>query len=109
MWLLLHKEAGRWHCTVKIVENDIRFALIKDKKAGLYPMNSLRTKVGKTIDDIARAMGLTVQEATQVNFKSYTIPVPEQSRHLLVATVAVEGQVTVDKRTNGVYLLWQII
>ena len=44
---------------VKDVENDIRFALIKDKKAELISAEFNKNNgAGKTIDDIARTMGL---------------------------------------------------
>jgi peptidyl-prolyl cis-trans isomerase D len=59
----------------KDVENDIRFALLKDKKAELISAEfNKNIGSGKTIDDIARTMGLTVQEATKINFRSYTVP-----------------------------------
>jgi peptidyl-prolyl cis-trans isomerase D len=93
---------------VKDVENDIRFALIKDKKADLISAEFRKnTGEGKTIDDIARLMGLTVQEATQINFKSYTIPGAGSEPTLIAAaTVAKQGEVTGPvKGTNGVYLL----
>src|ERR1035437_9485633 len=48
----------------KDIENDIRFSLLKDKKAELISAEFNKNSVsGKTIDDIARTMGLTVQEA----------------------------------------------
>jgi peptidyl-prolyl cis-trans isomerase D len=93
---------------VKTVENDIRFALIKDKKAEVISDEFRKNEGdGKTIDDIARAMGLTVQEATQVNFKSYSIPGAGTEPTLIAAaTVAAQGQLTGPvKGTNGVYLL----
>ena len=93
---------------VKDVENDIRFALIKDKKADLLSAEFNKNNgTGKTIDDIARAMGLTVQEATQVSFKSYTVPGAGTEPTLIAAaTVAAQGQVTGPvKGTNGVYML----
>ena len=49
--------------------------LIKDKKAEVISAEFKKNEgAGKTIDDIARSMGLTVQEATQINFRSYTVP-----------------------------------
>ena len=93
---------------VKSVENDIRFALIKDKKAEVISDEFRKNEgTGKTIDDIARAMGLTVQEATQVNFKSYTVPGAGTEPTLIAAaTVAAQGQVTGPvKGTNGVFML----
>ena len=46
----------------KDVENDIKFALMKDKKAELISAEfNKNNSSGKTIDDIARSMGLTVR------------------------------------------------
>ena len=93
---------------VKDVENDIRFALIKDKKADLISAEFNKNNgTGKTIDDIARAMALTVQEATQINFRSYTVPgVGTEPALIAAASVAKQGTVTGPvKGTNGVYML----
>jgi peptidyl-prolyl cis-trans isomerase D len=93
---------------VKDVENDIRFALIKDKKAEIISAEFQKNRVaGQTIDNIARSMGLQVQEATQINFKSYTVPGAGTEPTLIAAaTVAKQGEVTGPvKGTNGVYLL----
>ena len=93
---------------VKTVENDIRFALIKEKKAELISAEfSKNSGAGKTIDDIARTMGLTVQEATQVNFKSYTVAgVGTEPALIAAASVAKQGVVAGPvKGNNGVYLL----
>ncbi len=93
---------------VKAVENDIRFAVIKDKKAEIISAEFKKNEgEGKTIDDVARSMGLTVQEATQINFKSYTIPGAGTEPTLIAAaTVAVQGELTGPvKGTNGVYML----
>lgn len=93
---------------VKDVENDIRFALTKDKKADLISEEFRKNETGgKTIDDIARTMGLTVQEATQINFRSYTVPGAGAEPALVAAaTVAKQGEVAGPvKGTNGVYLL----
>jgi peptidyl-prolyl cis-trans isomerase D len=93
---------------VKDVENDIRFALIKDKKAEIISDEFKKNEgSGKTIDDIARSMGLTVQEATQINFRSFTIPGAGTEPALIAAsTVSKQGEVTGPvKGTNGVFLL----
>jgi peptidyl-prolyl cis-trans isomerase D len=92
----------------KDVENDIRFALLKDKKAELLSAEfSKNMGAGKTIDDIARAMGLTVQEATKVNFKSYTVTGAGTEPALIAAaSVAKEGVLAGPiKGNNGVYML----
>jgi peptidyl-prolyl cis-trans isomerase D len=93
---------------VKDVENDIRFAVIKDKKADLISADFKKNEgAGKSIDDIARTMGLPVQEATQINFRSYSVPGAGTEPTLIAAaTVAKQGEVTGPvKGTNGVYLL----
>jgi peptidyl-prolyl cis-trans isomerase D len=93
---------------VKDVENDIRFALIKDKKADIISAEFKKNSgAGKSIDNIARSMGLTVQEATQINFRSYTVPGAGTEPTLIAAaTVAKQGEVTGPvKGTNGVFLL----
>lgn len=94
--------------SVKDVENDIRFILIKDKKAEIISGEfNKNIGTGKTIDDIARTMGLTVQEATQINFRSYTIPgVGTEPALVAAASVGKQGIVTGPvKGTNGVYML----
>jgi peptidyl-prolyl cis-trans isomerase D len=92
----------------KDVENDIRFALLKDKKAELISAEfSKNIGSGKTIDDIARTMGLTVQEATKINFRSYTVPGAGTEPSLIAAaSVAKQGTVAGPvKGNNGVYML----
>jgi peptidyl-prolyl cis-trans isomerase D len=94
--------------SLKDVENDIRFILIKDKKADLLSVEFTKNNgSGKTIDDIARTMGLTVQEATQINFRSYSIPGAGTEPSLIAAaSVAKQGTVTGPvKGTNGVFML----
>jgi peptidyl-prolyl cis-trans isomerase D len=94
--------------SVKDVENDIKFILIKDKKAvRISEEFSKNNSAGKTIDEIARAMGLTVQEATQVNFKSYTVPgVGTEPALIGAASIAKQGTIVGPvKGSNGVYML----
>ena len=93
---------------VKDVENDIKFILVKDKKADLISVEFNKNNgSGKTIDGIAQTMGLTVQEATQINFRSYTVPGAGTEPALIAAaSVAKQGTVTGPvKGTNGVYML----
>ena len=93
---------------VKDVENDIRFALIKDKKAEVISDEFKKNYgSGKTIDDIARSIGSTVQEATQINFRSYTVPGAGTEPTLsAAATVAKQGEFTGPvKGSYGVFLL----
>ncbi len=90
------------------VENDIKFILVKDKKAEMLAAEFTKNNVaGKTLDNIAGSMGLQVQEATQVNFRSYTIAGAGTEPSLIAAaSVAKQGLVTGPvKGSNGVYML----
>ena len=94
--------------TEKDVENDIRFALVKDKKAEVLSGEFRKNAgAGKSIDDVARSMGLTVKEATQINFKSYTVPgVGTEPALIAAATVAKQSVLSGPvKGSNGVYML----
>lgn len=91
------------------VENDIRLILLKDKKAEVISEEFRNNKQeGRTLEDIAYAMGLSVQEATQVNFRTYSVPGAGSEPALIAAASAavqgvVEGPV---KGDNGVYMLF---
>lgn len=93
---------------MKDVENDVRFQVTKDKKATLIAADfDKNSQGGKSLDQIASAMGLTVQEATQVNFRSYTIPGAGNEPSLIAAaTAAKQGSVAGPvKGENGVFML----
>jgi len=93
---------------VKDVENDIRFILAKDKKAEILSAEFAKNEQpGKTLDDIASSMGLTVQEATQINFRSYSVPGAGTEPALIAAASASkQGEVSGPvKGDNGVFLL----
>jgi len=93
---------------IKDVENDIRFIVSKDKKAEIISAEFVKNNTsGKTLDDIARSMGLAVQEATQINFRSYTVP-GAGSEPALISAASASKQGTVSgpvKGDNGVYML----
>jgi peptidyl-prolyl cis-trans isomerase D len=93
---------------LKDVENDIKFVLIKDKKADLISAEFIKNKTtGSTIDEIARIMGLTVQEATQITFRSYTVTGAGTEPALIAAaSVAKQGEITGPVTgNNGVFML----
>jgi peptidyl-prolyl cis-trans isomerase D len=93
---------------MKDVENDIRFQVAKNKKAEIITAEFERNlEPGKTLEDIAAAMGLNVQEATQVNFRSYTIPGAGAEPALIsAATASQQGTVAGPvEGENGVYML----
>jgi peptidyl-prolyl cis-trans isomerase D len=93
---------------VKDVENDIRFILLKEKKADILASEFEKNiQPGKTLDDLASAMNLSVQEATNINFRSYTIPgVGSEPALAAVASVAKQGELAGPvKGENAVYML----
>lgn len=93
---------------LKDVENEIRISLIKDKKADLISAEFEKYKEpGRTIDDIARTMGLTVQEATGINFRSYSVTGAGVEPALIAAASSAEsGKVAGPvKGNNGVFLV----
>jgi peptidyl-prolyl cis-trans isomerase D len=93
---------------LKDVVNDIKFTLLKDKKADVISAEFTKNnQSGKSLDDIARTMGLNVQEASQINFRSYSIPGAGSEPALIAAASAakqgiVSGPV---KGNNGVFML----
>ncbi len=96
------------YADVKDVESDIRFALMKDKKAEVISEEFKKNSgEGKSIDAIAASMNLTVQEAAQVNFRSFTVPgLGTEPALTAAASVATQGTLTGPvKGTNGVFML----
>ena len=94
---------------VEAVENDIRFTLIKDKKAEIISKEFIsNSQEGRTLDDIAYSMGLNVQEATGINFRSYTVPgVGTEPALVAAASAAKQGTVAGPvKGNNGVYMFF---
>jgi peptidyl-prolyl cis-trans isomerase D len=94
---------------IEDVESEIRFNLLREKKAEIISGEFTKTKEpGKTLDDIARETGLTVQEATQVNFRSYTLPgVGNEPALVAAASAAKQGVVTGPVTgNNGVYMFY---
>jgi len=93
---------------VKDVENEIRFVLIKDKKAEILSAEYKKNmQEGKSLDELASDMKLTVREATQVNFRSYSIPDAGSEPALIAAASAAKQGVLSGpvKGENGIYML----
>ncbi len=93
---------------VKSVENDIRFILAKDKKAEILSAEFTKnTQSGKSLDDLASAMGLTVQSATGLNFRSYSVPGAGVEPALIAAaSVSKQGVFSGPvEGENGVFML----
>jgi peptidyl-prolyl cis-trans isomerase D len=94
---------------LKDVQNDIRYTLVKDKKADFISSQFIKsTQAGKTLNDIGREMNLDVQEATQINFRSYTVPgVGTEPALIAAASSAEKGVVSGPvKGNNGVYMIY---
>ncbi len=93
---------------MKDVENDIRFILVKDKKAEILSAEFAKNiKDGITLDDLAVSMGLAVKEATQINFRSYSIPDAGSEPSLIAAASAAKQGVIAGpvKGDNGVFMI----
>ncbi|HOW41603.1 MAG TPA: SurA N-terminal domain-containing protein [Bacteroidales bacterium] len=96
------------YADLKDVEADVRFALLKDKKAEVISEEFRKNSGdGKSLDAVASAMGLTVQDAAQVNFRSYSVPGLGTEPALAAASsVSAQGVISGPvKGTNGVFLL----
>ena len=93
---------------MKEVESDIRFQVAKEKKAEILSSEFEKNSgSGKSLEDIAATMGLAVQEAAQVTFRSYSVQ-GAGNEPALIAAAAVSKQGTVTgpvKGENGVYML----
>ncbi len=63
------------YAPVEDVENDIRFAVMKEKKGEKLVAEMGASVSGlSTIEDIASRLGLSVMEATNITFNSFSIP-----------------------------------
>jgi peptidyl-prolyl cis-trans isomerase D len=92
----------------KDVVNDIRYTLIKDKKADLISsgLNTLK-KEGRTLEDIAGKEAVKIMEATQVNFRSYSVPGAGVEPALIGAVSVADQNVLCGpvKGNNGVFMV----
>jgi peptidyl-prolyl cis-trans isomerase D len=93
---------------LKDVKNDIRYSIMKDKKADIISaqLNALK-KEAKTLEEIAGKSSERVLEATQVSFKSYSVPGAGVEPALIGASSIAEQNVISGpvKGNNGVYLI----
>jgi peptidyl-prolyl cis-trans isomerase D len=90
------------------VKNDIRYSVLKDKKADLISAQFNTYKAGgKTLEEIASTTALKVSEATQVNFRSYSVPGAGVEPALVGAASIAEQNVVSGpiKGNNGVYII----
>lgn len=100
------KEEG--YADVDDVESDIRYALLKDKKAEFISGDIAEAISGKeTIEDIASTLNLTVQEATGVTFSTFSIPSAGiEPKIIATATSMEEGNISSPlKGENGVFII----
>jgi peptidyl-prolyl cis-trans isomerase D len=92
---------------VEDVASDIRFILAKEKKGEIIAaeMKKLETE-GKNINDIAAHYNTNVQDASGINFRSYSIPGAGIEPALISAASASEpGKLSKPvEGNNGVYL-----
>jgi peptidyl-prolyl cis-trans isomerase D len=92
---------------VEAVSSDIRFILARKKKAEVISgeMKKLAAE-GKSIYDIASNYNTTVQDASGINFRSYSVPGAGIEPGLIAAASASEAGVLSKPVTgvNGVYM-----
>jgi len=94
---------------VEAVENEIRFTLMRDRKAEIISEEFKKNnQEGKTLYDIASSMALNVQEATGINFRSYTLPgIGSEPALVAAASAAKQGIVSGPvKGNNGVFMFF---
>lgn len=91
---------------LKSVENDVKFAVIKEKKSDKIA-EEFNSKKGKSLDQIGQEMSLPVQEATGINFRSYTVQgVGTEPALVAAASVSKQGEVEGPvEGLNGVFML----
>jgi peptidyl-prolyl cis-trans isomerase D len=96
------------YADIESVESDIRYVLLKDKKAGKMA-EDIKEKIEglDNIDDISAALNLTVQEATSINFNSFSIPAAGIEPAVISAAVSLdEGGISAPiKGENGVFVI----
>ncbi|MDF1559664.1 MAG: SurA N-terminal domain-containing protein [Bacteroidales bacterium] len=92
---------------VEDVTSDIRFILAKQKKAEIISeeLSSLIAE-GKSLDEIASHYNTVIQDATGINFRSYSVPGAGIEPGLIAAASSSEAGVLSKpvEGNNGVYL-----
>jgi peptidyl-prolyl cis-trans isomerase D len=92
----------------KDVITDIKYSVTRDKKAELISAGlSTLKKEGKTLEDIASRESSKIQEAAQVNFRSYSVP-GAGVEPALIGAASVADQNVVNgpvKGNNGVFMI----
>ena len=95
------------YAVVSDVDLEIRIALARDKKAEIISDEFKRNMTeGRSLDALASSLNLQVQDASQVNFRSYMVP-GVGVEPALAATVTVAAQDVVSgpvKGESGVFL-----
>jgi peptidyl-prolyl cis-trans isomerase D len=92
----------------KDVITDLKYSIIRDKKADLISAElAVLKKEGKSLEDIAAKEGSKVLDAAQVNFRSYSVP-GAGVEPALIGAVSVADQNVVNgpvKGNNGVFMI----
>ncbi len=90
------------------VESDVRFAVLKEKKAEkIISEISPETEGLDNIEDIASALNLKVNEATGINFNSFSLPAAGiEPAVIAAASCSPEGFVSGPlKGSNGIFII----
>jgi len=90
------------------VSSDARYNVIKDKKAEkIMEQLSAAAKGSNSLESISTSLGIQIQDATQINFRSFSVPGAGVEPALIgAATAAEKGKLAGPvKGTNGVFML----
>ena len=100
------REVG--YAKLEDVESDVRFEVIRQKKAEKLIAEMWKQAKGlNNIDDIASALNLSVMEATKINFNSFSIPgAGIEPAVISAASSSPEGSITSPvEGNNGVFIM----
>lgn len=100
------KEEG--YSDMEDISSDIRYALLKEKKADLIAADIKSSVDGLgSIYEISNTLGLNVQEATDVTFNSFSIPSAGiEPKVISIASSMAEGSISDPiKGENGVFVI----
>ncbi|MDZ7737571.1 MAG: peptidylprolyl isomerase [Bacteroidales bacterium] len=101
------KEKG--YASLKDVESEVRYAVMQDKKAEKITENMNKETAGlDNIEDIASSLGLRINEATNINFNSFSIPSAGVEPAVIASAASVSEEGVIDnpvKGNNGVFII----
>ncbi len=97
------------YASLEDVKSEVRYAVLQDKKAEkiIEDMNK-ETEGLDNIEDIASSLGLRINEATNINFNSFSIPSAGVEPAVIASAASVSEEGIIDKPVkgnNGVFII----